>query len=50
MGTARARPWRTLAQTGDHDLQDGLEDLVFSNQRELVALAGADDALPAQSG
>jgi len=37
MGAARARPWRSLAQTGDHGLQDGLEDLVFSDQREFVA-------------
>jgi ABC-type oligopeptide transport system ATPase subunit len=31
MGAARAWPWRTLAQTDDHDLQDGLEDLVVSD-------------------
>jgi len=36
MGAARARLWRALAQAGDHDRQDGLEDIVVGDQREFA--------------
>ena len=37
MGAARARLRRPLAYAGDHDREEGLEDVVVGDQREFVA-------------